>query len=91
LGLYKDIETQSGIKITDAYFRLDTISGSKNEITFVLNCYLSKEHFSRNFSLIDKRSYTFIPNLELGAPNIFDQCYNHAKTIDIYKDEESNV
>lgn len=88
MGLLLDLETQSGILVRNAYFRVDTINGNKDRISFSLNCYRSQQAFADGLSPIEVRQYNFTPKLESGSPNIFTQCYEHAKSMDGYRDAE---
>lgn len=86
MGLLKDLSTNIGLEIKDAYFNIGNLSGNQNIIQFTLNAYVDRNAYLEGKASIETRTYSFIPDSSDSALNIFRQIYAYAKEIDDYKD-----
>jgi len=84
MALQKDIELGNGLNVSGAYFRIDTISGNKDNIQINLNSYVNKEAFQESKSYLEQQIYLFIPSVSDGAENFIKQGYGYLKTLDEY-------
>ncbi|MCM3110690.1 hypothetical protein [Lederbergia lenta] len=91
MGLLKDIRTDSGILVRDAYFRVDTISCNKDICNISLLSYINRNAFLQGKSFVTTESHTFSPDLTAGAPNLFQQAYDYLKTIEDFEDAEDVI
>lgn len=66
------------ININNAYYMIDKIEGSKEELTIVLNMYKD----SSKSWLIKVDTYKFIPSVANDSPDFIRQGYNHLKSLD---------
>lgn len=69
------------VLITDAYHRVESIGGNKDNLTFKLVSYdgICTHEVSDNF-------YNFKPSVADDAFNFIKQCYEYLKTLDEYAD-----
>ncbi|MEK8128354.1 hypothetical protein WMW72_10610 [Paenibacillus filicis] len=81
MALQKKVLTDSGVEITQAYARIDTISGSKESVDITLNYYVSQLAVSEGKSYLKQELYTFIPSVEDESDNFIKQGYEHLKAL----------
>lgn len=88
MGFLKMIELSNGLSVTDAYHRIHTVSGTKDEITLLLTAYKSQEAFLEDTDLspLVIEPHAFNPNVADDAENFFKQGYEYLKTLDKYAD-----
>ena len=86
MALQRNINLNSGIQITNGYSRIDSISGSKNGITFTLNSYLNRQAYENGKEYIEHRELSFIPSVKDNSSNWIKQSYNYLKTLEEFKD-----
>lgn len=84
MGLQKTIELQNGLKIENAYLRIDTVAGYKGGIDISVNSYLSKEAFVNGQGYLEQRGEHFVPSVEEGSLNFIKQGYEYLKTLPEY-------
>lgn len=85
----KTIELDSGatIEASQAYIRIDSFSGNKDEATIYINTYLSQQNFEDGKQAIEPtKIITFPHSVEDGAPNTVKQGYEYVKTLEEYSD-----
>lgn len=81
MALKKSETLENGILVTDAYFRIDTVSGYKGEITISVNSYVSQESFLETSPYLEQKFYTFVPNVSSDSKEMWTQGYEHLKTL----------
>ena len=86
MALSKTITLNNGLKIKDAYIRIDTVNGFKNGIDISVNFYVSQETFNNGQGYLEQRMYNFVPSVEDTAPNFIKQGYEFARLSDYLVD-----
>lgn len=86
MAIQKTITLQNGLVATNAYVRVDTVSGYKGGIDYSVNSYLSKEAFESGQGYLEQEMLHFIPSVSDDASNFIRQAYDDLKTRDKYKD-----
>ncbi|MEG0553260.1 MAG: hypothetical protein RR533_07005 [Carnobacterium sp.] len=74
----------SGLEVSRAYIRIDTVSGFKEKITISVNTYISKQKFKEGLGYLSQKTYTFVPTVEVGSENFIKQGYEYLKSLDEY-------
>jgi len=86
MALQNTISFTSGIpNISNAYIRIDTISGNKNRLTIQVNSYVNQSAFTDGNPYVLEEQFTFTPSVEDGALNFIKQGYTYLKTLDKFK------
>ncbi len=67
------------VTVLDATIKIDSIIGNKNKIDF-------RALFLKQDTLLETKSYTFLPTLE--GDNFIKQGYEYLKTLEEFKDSE---
>lgn len=88
MGLLKTVTLENGIVIEGAYFRVDTVSGSKDRLTVSVNGYVSKDGFENGQSYLQQSFYSFVPDVSDNANNFIRQAYAFLKDMDAYIESE---
>lgn len=86
MALQKTKELQNGLIVSDAYHRIDTVSGHKVEITISVNSYVSRKAFLDGALYLEQQFYTFTPNTAPDAEEMWTQGYAYLKSTDEYVD-----
>jgi hypothetical protein len=86
MALQKTITLTNGLTATNAYVRIDTISGYKGELNISVNSYASQDAFVGGKGYLEQKLYNFIPSVADGSTNFIKQGYEYLKTLDEYKD-----
>lgn len=86
MALQKTKQLQNGIIVNDAYIRIDTISGYKGGIAISVNSYISRQAFLDGAPYLEQKFYTFVPNTNTKANEMWTQGYSHLKSLDEYSD-----
>lgn len=81
MALLKDSTLESGIQVSQAYHRIDNVSGSKNLLFVQVNSYLSAEVFRNGKIALEVKHYSFTPSTADDAQNFIKQAYEHLKTL----------
>ncbi|NOU63184.1 hypothetical protein GC096_03875 [Paenibacillus sp. LMG 31461] len=81
MAILRAVETESGVMVENAYARIDTISGSKNQIAITLNYYLSQSHYTDGKSYVHQEVYSYEPEVEGESDNFIKQGYEHIKSL----------
>lgn len=68
--------------VRDAFCRIDTISGSKDNIEINLGIYKDEA----TDVLIERNKYHFVPDIGGGSIDFIKQGYQHLKTLEEFKD-----
>lgn len=84
MALQQTIVTPHGFKVDEAYIRIDTISGNKNEIVSSVNSYTSQQAFLEGSPYLEQKFYIFTPDVSPNAPEMWTQGYNYLKTLSEY-------
>lgn len=86
MALKKTIEMKNGLIVSDAYIRIDSISGFKGGLDISVNSYVSKEAFEIFQGYLEQNTHHFVPSVEDGSLNFIKQGYDHLKTLPEYAD-----
>lgn len=70
-----------GLTITNSYARIDTVAGSKEGITALLNYYVSQDAYNTGKSFVRQGRYSFVPSIEDTSQNFIKQAYVYLKTL----------
>lgn len=82
--LLENYSLSSGLVSTQAYVRIDTISGNKEKMIVDLKIYVTQEASKMNIPYIDKKLVEFVPNTDDIALNYHKQAYEHMKTLPVF-------
>jgi len=80
MSLKLDYTTQSGIYLTQAYLKINSIRWEDNtelEVRFDFGIFMDKEHMTP----VESNSYSFIYDL-VSTDNVLTQCYSYLKTLE---------
>ena len=80
MALLLDYTTQSGIPLTQAYLKINSIKWEENtelEVRFDFGIFINEEHVIP----VESNSYSFIYDL-VSTDNVLTQCYNYLKTLE---------
>lgn len=75
------VNMDNGLSVSNSYARIDTINGSKNELTLSLNYYLNQQSFNDGKSYLVQEQYKFVPSIEDDSDNYHKQGYVYLKTL----------
>lgn len=78
------------IEIENAYFRIESISGTKNKMSMTVSIYSNKNNSIPGKQLFSI-GYIFIPNLDEGSDNIFKQGYTFLKSLPEFIDAKDDL
>lgn len=86
MALRKTITTDFGITVNDAYHKIETVGGNKNNVTITVNAYVTQEASQNGTSFINQKTFNFIPAPDDNSLRWDKQAYEYLKTLDEYKD-----
>lgn len=86
MALQKNIELPNGITVDNAYIRIDTVSGYKDEITISVNSYVAQQAFVEGKGYLIQEYHKFVPSVEEGSENFIKQGYLYLKTLPEFAD-----
>lgn len=86
MALQQTVTTKSGIEVQDAYVRIDSVNGNKQQLGIIVRVYKDKAAADGNYAYLENRYYNFEPSVETGSPNFIKQGYEHLKTLPEYAD-----
>lgn len=86
MAISKNLTLSNGLTISNAYIRIDTVSGYKGSLQISVNSYSSQQDFQNGKGYLDQKIYNFIPSVVDGSANFIKQGYEYLKTLDDYKD-----
>lgn len=69
------------IIVENTYIKITNQEGDKNNIKIIVTIFDKKDG-----NIVNRKYYSFIPNVEDGASNFIKQGYEFLKTLDEYKD-----
>lgn len=88
MAIKKDQNLENGLSVNDAYIRIDTVSGYKDEITISVNSYVNQESFVDGKPYLQHKLYKFKPNVESNAKELWTQGYEFLKSLEEYNGAE---
>lgn len=86
IGLIRSVKLNNGLEVYNAYYRLNSLSGDKDNIEFVMHGYASKSLRNEGAGRIDEEYYSFTPDTSEDATNFIKQAYEYLKTLPEYAD-----
>lgn len=86
MALLNKAQLSNGLSFKEAYYRIDTINGSKEEIKLSVNIYSSQESFIKGYSYLEQYFYTFTPKVSKNSLEMWNQAYEFLKSLEEYKD-----
>lgn len=86
MALSKTTTTSTGIDVTNAYIRVDTVAGYKGRIDTSVNYYVSKQEFIDGKGYVQQQMFAFVPDIADGSANFIAQAYEHLKTLPEFAD-----
>lgn len=86
LQLDKTVQFSGGVEATvsNAYAKIDSISGTKSEMLITLKYYKT----SSDTEAFAGEGFTFAPSVADGSDNFIAQGYAHLKTLDAFSSAE---
>lgn len=82
--LMNDYKLSSGLMSKEAYLKVGFISGSKENMSFDIKVYISKEASDEGLSTIEEFSVAFMPDTANESLNYHTQAYVWLKTLPEY-------
>lgn len=80
-----------GIQIQDAYFNINAVGGTKDNVIIELNCYATEELYNHDKvnnttenKLFADTSLSFIPDVKDGSENWIKQAYECTQLLEKY-------
>lgn len=64
MAILMNTSTDSGITVNQAYARIDSLVGNKNNLSIYVNYYVSAEAANSGLPSFKQSSHDFIPNTE---------------------------
>lgn len=86
MALQKDFVTDSGIELVNAYFKINTFSGDREQIHFTVGAY--KDEQARLDGLPAAGVLEYIAPTPNGTDNLFKDLYVHLKTLVEFDDAQ---
>jgi len=87
MALTKTLTLDSGVSVSGAYIRIDSVTGSKDSLNLTVYEYASQALFEAGNSYLEPaKTYSFTPSVEDTATNFIKQGYVYLKTLDAYSD-----
>lgn len=77
----RNVSLESGIEVETSYIRIDTVNGSKDELTISANYYIDKQASDDGKPLFKYETYNFHPSVADDSPNFIKQGYEYLKTL----------
>lgn len=74
----------NGLVSDQAYIRVDTVSGNKDNIVADIKVYVSQQASEENIPFIDQKFIDFTPNVTEDSLNYHRQAYEYMKTLPEY-------
>lgn len=84
MALQKNIVLQNELLVSNAYIRIDTVSGYKGGLDISINTYTSKPTFENGFGYLEQVIHHFFPSVDDDSPNFIKQGYEYLKTLPEY-------
>ena len=85
MALQKTVTFENGLpNVANAYCRIDGIYGNKNNLSFILNSYVSQAIFADSGAYIKTQQFEFVPSVTVGSANFIEQGYAYLKTLPEY-------
>lgn len=84
MAITKNIELNTGLLVENAYIRIDSLSGCKENLSMSVNAYLSQEDFTQGKAYLEQEIHSFTPSVEDGSENFIKQGYTYLKTLQKY-------
>lgn len=83
MALRKNIELETGIKVNDAYLRVEIPSLTKDTLSFVVRKYadIDKPYFKETF---------YNTSYDINGTNPFKQAYEYLKTLEEFKESKDS-
>lgn len=81
MALQQTIVNKSGITITDAYRRVYSLGGSKDQLTVTVKSYVDKNAFANNLQEVQEDAFCFVPSVADGASDFYTQAYEYLKNL----------
>ena len=86
MALQKNISTNVGLTLNDAYIKIDEQSGTKESLNLRVRNYVSKNAREQGRDWVSEAIYTFTPSVEDGSLNFIRQGYEYLKTLPEFED-----
>ncbi|QNM43758.1 hypothetical protein [Shouchella clausii] len=82
MALQMSLTTSSGLRVRDAYIRIDEYSCNRsNVVSARLRAYATKEFAEHGMSAVEEWVVSLTADYSTDAPNTKKQIYDHAKTL----------
>lgn len=82
MAISKTIILESGIRVENAYARVESRSGgNKGDLAFALSYYVNQKSWEGGKSLVMQEYYSFQSSVDDDSPNDIKQCYGYLKTL----------
>ncbi|WP_242300242.1 hypothetical protein [Bacillus cereus group sp. BfR-BA-01448] len=82
MGFLINKNLPSGIIVNGSYARISNVFGTKNNLMFSIDYFMSREADKEGKSSFYQESFQFTPDVKDDAVNIFKQAYRYVKTVD---------
>ena len=82
MALIKQIKTNHGLILENAYIKITKQTGNKDNINIIVSIFKDKQSSDENKESITQYVYNFTPNLE---ENFIKQGYEYLKTLNEFK------
>lgn len=73
---------ESGLELVDAYAKVSSIKGDKNNIVFRVDYFMSQDTRLVNKPPVFSEDFEMMYDIDGGC--VFSQCYNHLKSLPIF-------
>ncbi|MEK4827817.1 hypothetical protein NSS71_25325 [Niallia sp. FSL W8-0951] len=85
MGLLKrNVQLENGLIAQTVYYKISSFIGNKDNVTYNVNAYASKESADVGFPVLFTRSHSF----QYTSSDLITSGYVHLKEIDEFKDAE---
>ncbi|OMD69193.1 hypothetical protein BSK48_17100 [Paenibacillus odorifer] len=86
MAIIVNIETNSGIIASKAYARIASFSGTKAQLSVILEYFINQQAAEGNKESLMSEQFYFTPSVEDGSYNFIRQGYEYLKSLPKFKD-----
>jgi hypothetical protein len=85
MALCKNITLENGLTVENAYIRIASLSGTKYGLDITVHSYVSQQAYQDDKPFLERKIYSFVPDVGENSPNFIKQGYEYLKTLSEYQ------
>ncbi|MFB1098181.1 hypothetical protein [Terribacillus sp. JSM ZJ617] len=81
MALQQTITLDNGLQVPNAYIRISTLEGNKEQLTIKVMSYVSRQGYLDGVMYVLVQTFTFKPSVAIGSENFIRQGYEYIKKL----------